>query len=296
MMKNTLIALLITFLLASCQKDLSATDSTGNNNTGGTTPATPLPAQTYTNVAYGSDAQQTMDVYLPQGRTVDSTKLMVLIHGGAWAEGDKADFNEFVDTIKRRFAGYAIANINYRLATTSGNHFPTQETDVKAAVAFLEQKCGEYKISGNMVLLGASAGGHLALLQAYKYPDAHVKAVVDFYGPADMVALYTATTDPTNQAGLQLLLNGTPGTNGMLYQQSSPINFVTPQSPPTIILHGAKDDLVDISESSTLKAKLQSAGVVNQMITYPTEGHGWGGADLNDSFNYIEAFVKTNVK
>src|SRR5690348_1751958 len=98
-----------------------------------------LAAQNQANVAYGTDAAQKMDLYLPAGRSTDSTKLIILVHGGAWISGDKSDFALFLPIIQQRFPGYAVANINYRLATTAANHFPTQENDMKAAVDFLLQ-------------------------------------------------------------------------------------------------------------------------------------------------------------
>ncbi len=261
------------------------------------TPEAPLVAQTFLNVAYGTDAQQKMDVYLPAGRSVDSTKLIVLIHGGAWIEGDKMDFDTFVTAIKQRLPGYAIANINYRLATLTANRFPAQEQDMKAAVDYLVQRTGEYKISQKIVLLGASAGGHMAALQAYKQATPKVKALVNFFGPADMVATYNSVTDPTSLFAFQILMSGTPTSNPTLYQQSSPINFVTAQSPPTILFHGGQDDLVDVSQSVALKTKLQSAGVTNQLIIYPNEGHGiWPAPVMADAYAKLEAFLKANVQ
>ncbi len=111
-----------------------------------------------------------------------STKLMILIHGGAWADGDKADFDIYITELKRRLPDYAFANINYRLYTSNGqNKFPAQEEDVKAAVTFLMNKSGDYKYSKNFILLGASAGGHLALLQGYKYANlVNPKAIISF--------------------------------------------------------------------------------------------------------------------
>jgi len=50
-------------------------------------------ARTILDVAYGVDAKQTMDIYLPANRRADSTKIMVMIHGGGWTTGDKSDFN-----------------------------------------------------------------------------------------------------------------------------------------------------------------------------------------------------------
>ena len=250
---------------------------------------------TMLNVSYGSNAQQKMDVYLPADRSATTTKVMILIHGGAWNSGDKSDFNAYVDSLKRREPSYAIFNINYRLANAP-DVFPAQEQDVKAAVEFIYNKRSEYLISDKFVLVGASAGAHLALLQGYKYSTpVKPKAIIDFFGPTDLVEMYN---NPTTQL-VPLLLNAvtgaTPTTNNNLYTQSSPINFVTAQSPPTIILHGGTDIVVSPSQSLSLNVKLSISGVVREYIVYPTEGHGWIGANLTDSFNKIQAFLAANV-
>ena len=52
------------------------------------------------NISYGSDAKQIFDIYLPKDRTLD-TKVMLLIHGGGWTSGDKADMNGFYDFYKK---------------------------------------------------------------------------------------------------------------------------------------------------------------------------------------------------
>jgi len=282
---NSRLLLIGLVVLASCQKEPSVvvTDNT-------------VKAQTYLDVAYGNNAQQKIDVYLPAARTTTTTKVIILVHGGAWATGDKSDFIAYVDTLKKRLPDYAIFNINYRLASVTGNLFPTQENDVKAAFDFIVSKSVEYKVSQKIVLLGASAGGHLALLQGYKYnTPVKPKAIVDFFGPTDMVDFYVHPADPTLLPELQVLLGGTPASNPSMYEQSSPINFVTAQSPPTIIFQGGADPLVPVSQSSSLNTKLQSLGVVHQYILYPTEGHGWIGANLVNSFNAIQAFLAANV-
>jgi len=281
-MKNFVLFISIVFLV-SCKKE------TGSDNK-------PLAAQTIINVAYGNDAEQKMDVYLPAGRSTDSTKLIVLVHGGAWVSGDKADFAKYIPSLQQRLPNYAIANINYHLATTAANHFPTQENDMKAAIDFLLQKSVGYHISQNFVLLGASAGGHLAMLQAYKYDAPKIKAVVDFYGPVDMADMYNSLAVPLYKTVIETLMNGTPASNASLYQQSSPINFVSVQSPPTIILHGDADILVNPSQSVALKNKLQSLGVTNQLVVYPNQGHDiWPDNIMNDAFDKIETFLKANV-
>jgi acetyl esterase/lipase len=273
-------------LFLSCKKDTSS----------GNTAPPPVAEKTELNVAYGTDAAQKMDIYLPAGRSTATTKVIILIHGGGWTQGDKADFTTYVDTLKKRIPGYAIFNINYRLATGSANFFPTQENDVKAAIEFIYGKRNEYLISDKFVLLGASAGGHLSLLHAYKYnTPVKIKAVVDFFGPTDLVDMYNNPPNPLIPILLLQVTGGIPSTLPTMYQQSGPINYVTAQSPPTIILHGGVDVVVSYTQSVLLKNKLQSFGVVNQYVFYPTENHGWTGANLTDSFDKITAFLNTNV-
>ena len=283
-MKFLPVLALLPLLFISCQKD------TGNDND------PPVPALTQLNVAYGSDPQQKMDIYLPENRSAASTKVMIMIHGGGWTQGDKSEFTAYVDTMKRRLPGYAIFNINYRLATGSTNFFPTQENDVKAVLDFIYGKRSEYRISDKFVLLGGSAGGHLALLQAYKYTTpVKVKAVVDFFGPTQLTDMYNNPPNPLIPLLMIQVTGGNPSTHSTLYQQSSPLSFVTAQSPPTIILHGGTDIVVAPSQSVMLRNQLQTAGVAHQYVFYPTEPHGWTGANLVDSFEKITAFLNTHV-
>ncbi len=285
-MKNWLLIFVISLLAVSCQKEKNPSD-----------PA-PLAQQTVLHTSYGADVSHKMDIYLPPGRTTTTTKVIILLHGGGWSTGDKADFDALVDTLKRRLTGYAIFNINYRLATGATNFFPTQENDVKTAVEFIYGKRNDYAISDKFVLLGVSAGAHLSLLQAYKYTTpVKIKAVVDFFGPTDLVDMYNNPASPfAPPAAIAAIVGATPATNLPLYQQSSPISFVTAQASPTIILQGGADILVSPAQSVALHNKLQTFGVVRQYVFYPTENHGWSGTKLTDSFDKIEVFLTANVK
>lgn len=287
--KNFFPALILTlFLFTSCNK---------SDDNGGGGP-TPVAEKSMTNAAYGSDPMQKMDYFLPANRSVATTKVMILIHGGGWTVGDKTDFTMYMDTLRKRIPDYAIFNINYRLATLpSTNPFPTQEMDVKAAVDFIYANRSTFLLSDKFVLMGASAGGHLSLLQAYKYHSpVNIKAVVDFFGPTDMADMYNnpGTFSPI---AIALLLGGTPTSNLAMYQQSSPIFFTNAQSCPTIILQGTTDPLVNpITQSFALKTKLTTMGVVNQYVPYPG-GHGdWSVATYTDAFNKIQVFLAANVQ
>src|SRR5687768_2932098 len=119
-----------------------------NSNT-----AVHLPSETFTNVAYGEDDRQTMDIYLPEGRDTNTTKLMILLHGGGWTRGDKNEFTPYISALQQRLPGYAFANINYRLFDNGEHRFPDQENDIKMAVDFLMSKRSEYSFSKKVVLL-----------------------------------------------------------------------------------------------------------------------------------------------
>ncbi|MBM3417040.1 MAG: alpha/beta hydrolase [Bacteroidetes bacterium] len=282
-MKPVIALIAVALFFASCRKDVSDAPA-------------PLKAETTLNTPYGADPLQKMDIYLPAGRTAASTKVIIMIHGGGWTQGDKTDFTAYVDTLKKRLPGYAIFNINYRLATRTANFFPAQENDVKQALEFIFSKRNEYNISDKFVLLGASAGGHLALLHAYKYTSpVKIKAVVDFFGPTELVNMYNNPPNPLIPLLLIQVTGGNPTTHATIYQQSSPMSFVTSQSPPTIILHGGTDIVVAPSQSVLLKNQLQTLGVTHQYVYYSTEGHGWTGPNLVDSFEKITAFINANV-
>ncbi|HET9431034.1 MAG TPA: alpha/beta hydrolase [Chitinophagaceae bacterium] len=254
-------------------------------------------SMTILNVSYGNDAAQKMDVYLPANRDVNNTRVVIMLHGGAWISGDKTDFNPYADSMKRRLPDFAIFNINYRLSSNGNNTFPAQEMDVKAAFDFIYSKKNEYAISDKIVLIGASAGAHLALLQGYKYSSpVKVKAIVDFFGPTDINDLYyNPPSSLITPSLIASIVGGTPLSHPDLYHDSSPINFAGAQSPPTLIFQGGLDPLVSVSQSTSLRDILQSSGIPHQYVFYPDEGHGWEGATLSDSFDKIQAFLAIHV-
>jgi acetyl esterase/lipase len=256
-----------------------------------------LPQQTFHNLPYGKDALQVMDVYLPKIRSAQATKSLILIHGGGWMHGSKEEFTTYIDSFKTRLPDYAIFNINYRLVN-GGNLFPTQEEDIKTAVDFIAANAANYGVcNGGFVLLGVSAGAHLALLQAYKYPSPKIGAVVDYFGPTDLMSMYQKPWSPLVPLALQMITGATPDTNRQLFESASPVNFISPASPPTLILHGGKDQVVDVSQSQALSKKLEAAGVKHQMKIFPAERHGrWYGNALSSSFDLIENFLRQNLR
>jgi len=284
-MRKLLVFLSLVALFASCKKDTVTPDSPN-----------PAFAIAYSEVGYGTDPLQKMDIDLPAGRSVSSTKTIVVIHGGSWIDGDKTDMTFVVDSIKKRSPGFAFINLNYRLAVNgTSDLFPTQELDVKSAIEFYLSKSAAYNVSQDLIILGASAGAHLALLHSYKNdPKKHVKAVVDFFGPTDLAAIWNEGF--LQQLVLIAVIGQSYTQNPGIYSQSSPITFVSSQSPPTIALQGGLDDIVVPEQTTSLIDKLNAVGVPNQLVTYPDEGHGFTDADNSDALNKILPFMATHVK
>ena len=281
-MRNIYIVSLLLLFLASCNSETL----TPNSNE----------SAAYPNVEFGSDALQKMDVFLPAGRTVNTTKTIVIIHGGSWTSGDKSEMTAVVDSLKIRLPNYAFINLNYRLAVNNAiNVFPAQENDVKAAIEFYLGKSSTYEISKDIIVLGASAGAHLAMLHSYKNdPDKHVKAVVDLFGPTDLVEEWNEGFLP--QLALMAATGKTYDQDPAIYTQSSPVNFITAQSPPTIAFQGGMDYIVIPAQTNILIAKLNSMGVSNQLVMYPNEGHGFSQANNTDAITKTLIFISKYVK
>lgn len=260
------------------------------SNEGNEDPVELVVAKTMLNVSYGSNAQQVFDLYLPANRSSDYTKTLILVHGGAWIEGDKADMNYAVDIIKQFLPDYAIANVNYRLASAGNYAFPMQIDDIDAIVQKLKNE--NYGISDDFGFVGTSAGGHLSMLYSYGYnANNDIKMVCSIVGPTNF-------TDPNytnNQAWLDLYYNLTGvnyADNPTYYEQLSPLFRATTSSVPTILFYGNADPLIPTSQGVDLHAKLDQLGVYNEFNLY-NGGHGdWSQTDTLDAYTKLIAFIQ----
>lgn len=129
-----------------------------------------------------------------------------------------------------------------------------------------------------IALVGRSAGGQLALLVAYEEKDPAIKGVVSFYAPTDMRYGYRDATNPwiiDHEAALELYLGGDPDATGNVYDEASPIRFVSPSCPPTLLLHGVHDELVHVAQSDRLAARLREAGATHLYLRLPWATHGF---------------------
>lgn len=263
----------IALILFSCNSD-----ETINQN---------LKAKTLLNVSYGNNVQQKFDLYLPANRT-QNTKTLILVHGGGWTEGDKADMNYAVDIVKQYLPEYAIANINYRLATTGNPAFPMQIDDIESVITKL--KTEDYQISDNFGFIGVSAGAHLSMLYSYAY-NSDIKVVCSIVGPTNFTDV-NYTSNPFMVAMFQSATGLVYSENIGFYQQISPFHRATTNSQPTILLYGNADPLIPTTQGQDMHAKLNELGVYNEFYLY-NGGHGdWVINDQIDAYNRMVNFIK----
>ncbi|PHR68754.1 MAG: lipase [Lutibacter sp.] len=257
----------------------------------------PLTASEILNVSYGNDAQQKYDIYLPEGRTDELTKVFILVHGGSWVAGDKTDMNYMVDLLKTQFAEYAIVNINYRLASVGNSPFPMQIDDIETIVSDLKSKSEEYQITDQYGFIGVSAGAHLSLLYSYKYDDTNdVDMVCSIVGPTNFTddAYINDPAFANFAPGMQLITGVNYINNPGFYEDLSPYHIVTFPAPPTILFYGDEDPLIPTSQGVDMHAKLDMLGVTNEFTLYAGEGHGWLGANAIDTNLKLSAFITTH--
>lgn len=252
-------------------------------------------------VSYGTDPQQKYDIYLPKNRSSAKTKVVVLVHGGAWVEGDKADMNGVYDYFKLNSSEYALVNINYRLADFTRQPFPMQIDDIKSVVEELKNKSQEYGILNEYAFVGVSAGAHLSMLYSYKYDtENQVKAVCDVVGPTDFLhSSYISSPNPETQQialAIQLLTGKTIENDATYFENLSPKYAVSAQSPPTILFYGGVDILVPFQQGEVLKEKLDEFDVENEYYLYPQDGHEFSEANILDALAKSTAFIQTHLK
>lgn len=259
----------------------------------------PLTSETILNVSYGENSQQVYDIYLPAGRSSNKTKIVVLVHGGGWTSGDKADMENFVSTIQLLHPNHAIVNINYILASTTAPFipaFPNQFLDIGRVIDQIINQKEDLQVLPEFGLIGTSAGAHISLMYDYVYDtnDA-VKMVADIVGPTDFTDPFYSD-NPLFSLVLTALVDENEYPNGTNYPEiTSPVFQVSTNSSPTIMFYGNQDPLVPLTNGELLKTNLTNASVTNSFTVYDG-GHGnWDEASLLNLqlqlINFIETYL-----
>lgn len=238
--------------------------------------------------------RQQVDVYLPTDGE-GPFPVIVYVHGGGYVDGDRtALIPGLVKVANAR--GYAVVSAGYRLLQDAA--FPAQIADVKAAVRWVRASADEYAFDAEVVAVwGVSAGGHLAALAGTsagvdELTDASlgnadesdaVCAAVDWFGPADFIALRDYLEQERRQAGgrvtfaLDYITQHIDSSPEMI-QAANPSWHADADDPPILIHHGDADAVVPLQQSLILANEL-SAFMGEEKVTLwveSGEGHGTG--------------------
>ena len=220
------------------------------------------PYERSTNHSYGPESRQKLDVYSP--KDAKNRPVVVFFYGGSWTVGQRGLY---------RFVGAALAERgivavlpDYRLYPQV--KFPQFLDDGALAVAWVQKHAQEFGGDPQrIVLMGHSAGGHEAAFLAYdrrllQKAGAHPEWIVGLVGLSgpyalvpDTKVLNTIFASPYTEAEWQ------------------PVRFVTPQAPPTLLVHGTADDVVSIKHAEKLRDALQANHVRVETQFYPGKSH-----------------------
>lgn len=246
-------------------------------------------------IVYGDDENQTFDLYLPADRTLD-TKVIILIHGGGWSDGDKAEMDAIKDLLIQDFPDVAIANMNYRLADSNNKPYPMQTNDISTVIRYLKTNETKLSISDQLGFIGASAGGHLALLWAYSFDTLQkTNMVCSIVGPTNLTdPNFITAAEENSELDVFLTLFGEDPTDEYL-EEASPLHQVTANAPATILFYGGQDPLIPISQGADLNEKLSKLSVTHEYTLYPEAGHGWTGLEFVDTWIKLKAFTIENL-
>ncbi|GIG56596.1 hypothetical protein Lfu02_09680 [Longispora fulva] len=272
--------------------------------TGGLNLGKPDPARTVT-YATVEGRELPLDVWLPPRSAARPAPVVVAVHGGAFVSGQQGQYPKWNGWLNEH--GYAVFDVQYRLAPPP--RWNQAAGDVKCAIGWVRAHAEQYGIDPTrIVLMGESAGGTLALLAAYSVgdaalppscpaPDSSVKAVVGLYPATDLVAgWHDNSLGGYTRDAVEKFTGGTPGTAADAYRIASPVSYVRGKLPPTLLVHGEHDALVDPeTQTVRLSVKLEAAGVPQELITLPMTDHGydfqWGGWGTQITRHALERFL-----
>ncbi|MEG4805922.1 alpha/beta hydrolase [Microcoleus sp. F8-D3] len=225
---------------------------------------------------------------------------IITLYGGAWQRGN-ADYNE---EFSRYMAaqGYCVVAIDYRHAPKY--RFPAQIEDVQAALSYIKTHAADWEIDlDRIALMGRSAGAHLAMLTAYDSSVLPVRAVVNYYGPNDLIRGYNDPPFPDAinvRAVLRAFLGGTPDELNELYRRASPINYIKPNLPPSLLVYAGRDHIVQPKFGRSLYQRLRATGAPAILLEIPWAEHAFdavfNGPSNQLALYYTERFLAHALK
>ncbi|MGC5172948.1 alpha/beta hydrolase [Microbacterium sp. DT81.1] len=260
------VALVSAVLLAGCQ---SSPPAPGATTTGGVT------VDVEKSIAYeqvdGKDLD--LDACIPKDDSAGPFPAVILIHGGAFQEGSRSNMLSLCGELAKD--GLAAFAIDYRLLPAS---FPAQAEDTATAVDWLREtaQTDRFNLSGDIALLGSSAGGIIALTaaDALAKSGSPVSAVVTLSAAGDLTSEALALGDPDpSLEEVVLSYLGCDDIDDCPQAVTASPRFNVPADTPTLLVHGS-EDVIPVEQAEALEQAMREAGADVTLLVVDGERHG----------------------
>jgi len=263
-------------------------------------------------------ARQVLDLTLPNSGN-GPFPLLIFIHGGAFMAGSKADVNHTAFS-KAPNRGYALASLNYRLASANDTvgRFPQGIQDVLAAIRYLRANAEKYNLDPNrFAVSGFSSGGyHAAMICVLSGAEndiedfsrgnpevsSAVQAAVSWSGLSDLLKLDEQQaenpdvryfiSDHSKNPPEAIYIGGqikSPA-YAATFARSNPLNYVTVNTPPILMQHALNDNVVPWQQSQILANKINEVAGPGRAIFDAIDNGGHGGPPFNSATNTDRIF------
>ena len=232
-------------------------------------------------IGEGGGKSLNADIFLPPVEEKNRPAVL-FIHGGGWIEGDRSQLRGYGILLAR--LGFVCMCNSYRLSNES--IWPAQIQDVNCAIRYLRANATDLGLDPERIgVSGNSAGGHLSLMAAATNYDqifegeggsnevsSKIKAVCAIYPPTTIRQL--EMPNPLENAFLMLMGKEA---NKEDYEKASPLNYVTEDYPPCMLIHGSTDSVVRLKDSTKFYEKLIEFNRPTSLHIFSEEEHAFDG-------------------
>jgi len=231
----------------------------------------PLPGRVLEDIPYGPGPAHRADIYMPS-TTSSNAPVILYLHGGGWIGGGRSPVPPLVLRQVERM-GAIVVSVDYTLASADDptTTFPAASRDVDRAIRWVKFQAPRWGVSSRVLVIGASAGGNLALLAGLapgrfvdpEIPEALdaissvVSGVVSLSGPVDIAAMYAIPG--WRHAVLEPYLGCSPCSADVV-KAADPLTYLRGAVPPTYLAYGIDDWLIpaDVHGLPTAIALMQA--------------------------------------
>ena len=242
-----------------------------------------------------------LDLYYPTAKRSEKCPVIVFTHGGGWAAGNryKAASGSFAIVFEQLIKeGFAVAPVTYRLAKKDSNVAMRDcVIDCKDAIRYLAKNSEALGIDPMRIcVMGDSAGGHIAQMLLLASPEQlpgdpalaevpyRMVAGVSWYGPCDFEKMelfnHDDRADFKDRFAARILGSDSGPTDKLArYREVSPINYLSKDSPPLLMIQGDKDTTIPVKHAHYMKQKANEVEAPVEIMIIKNSGHNWRKVD-----------------